>query len=141
MNALEEICFLEQQIHEQIRAQQEYEGRAVRARSDIKKLQVPLEIANKDVAFFERNVRHVQRKDTDLVNLNDFAKTKKNLQKAQIVRENAMVTILQAEATIAKCQNEVNGAERRISGLRARLSEYGRVIEFPGKKEPENGVQ
>jgi polynucleotide 5'-kinase involved in rRNA processing len=135
VNALDEICFLEQQIHDQVRASQEYEGRAVRARMDIKKLQQTLETATKDRTFHENNIRHVKTAELPHVNLNDFAKTKRMFVKAQTTCENAKVGILQAEAVIARCQEEVDGAARRIATMRTKLAAYGEIIEFPGTKE------
>lgn len=141
MSALEDICFLEQQIHEQIRAKEDYEGRARRAKTDIKVLQAKIEAADKDVRFHQRNVRFVQEGDTPHVNIKDFAKTKQNLQKALDLRDNARVMAAQAEGVVSKCQGEIAAADRRISGLRVQLSEYGQVIEFPGKKESDDGPQ
>jgi len=141
VTALDEICFLEQQIHDLVRSSQEYEGRAVRARIDIKKLQATLEKAAIDRQFHENNVLHVKRTDMELpVNLMDFAKSKKNLQKAQISYENAKVGILHAEGVISRCQEDVDGNARRIASIRARLAEYGQVLEFPELlKESANG--
>lgn len=135
MNALDEICFLEQKIHDLIRSSQEYEGRAVRARGDMKKLQANLEAATKDLTFHENNIRHVKLVSTDLVNLNEYSKTKRNFVNAQATCENARLGLLQAEGVIAKCQEEVDGNARRIAGVRAKLAEYGDVIAFPGNKE------
>ena len=132
MTALDEICFLEQQIHDLVRASQEYEGRAVRARMDIKKLQANLEKATKDRQFHQINVLHVKQAATERpIDLEDYAKSKKNLQKAHAACENAKVGILQAEAVIARCQEEVDANARRISSIRACLAGYGQIIEFP----------
>jgi len=136
VTALDEICFLEQQIHDLVRSSQEYEGRAVRARMDIKKLQTVLETAARDLKFHENNILHVKGADSELpINLNEFAKSKKNRQKAQISYENAKVGILQAEGAIARCQEEVDRNTRRLDEIKGRLSEYGQIIEFPANRK------
>lgn len=140
MTALDEICFLEQQIHDLVRASQEYEGRAVRARMDIKKFQVNLEVAAKDRKFHENNILHVKGTDSELpINLMAFAKSKKNLQKAQTSHENAKVGLLQAQAVIARCQEEVGANARQMAVIKAKLAEYGQIIEFVGKKGSADG--
>ncbi len=135
MRALDEICFIEQQIHDLVRASQEYEGRAVRARMEIKKLQTTRDNAKKDREFHEKNINHVRGSDLPHVVLEDFAKTKRLFAKADTAYENAAIGILQAEAAIARCQEEVAGNDRRIGAMRTKLAEYGQIIEFPTKKE------
>ena len=134
MNALNEICFFEEKIYDLIKASQEHEGRAVRARMDIKKFQTILEVAAKDRKFHENNILHVKVTDSELpVNIKEFAEAKRNLQKAQIRYENAKVGILQAEAVIARCQEATDANARYIAEIRISLCKYGQILDFPSK--------
>lgn len=133
MSSLSEIIDLEHQINDRKKAVDAANNELKKARTEIKRAKESLEEASGKVTFHTANLRHMKTK-ADIVNLEEFIKTKQHLKDAKDHVDEAKVDLAKATSKEDELSKRIESYNKDIKVTQASLKAYGQLVPF--KSDP-----
>jgi cell division septum initiation protein DivIVA len=128
MAAIDDIHALENKINDGLKRIDELKAKRAKAEDNAKKLGGAIVAAQNKVTLHRKNRLHMKNVSMD-VSWEQFKITLAHLDSAKLTVEESKVLLAAAESAMAACDTETAAIVAAIAKVRAKLSEYGQVIE------------